>query len=387
LETFFVKARTLFFGLVILSAGGVGRAQAQSGYQYLGPPSPINPRYSTSYPFQPSFPMNSLTNTYFPAVGTSINPARAEYFKPKDLSLMNTRLGFQQNRAGRTRLGTMQEMRSKGMMTRTDQVRALSKTLMPEHRSRFGSSADVEGLMTPTKKMLQNRNLLSARSPLARRSLALMSRTDYQLDENGRMVGDSSRQDAEAKIAAARPTTSAPVSQQHFADQMGDLLNERKAKHFDAGVEQFRNKHYIEARNSFNIIKDIDSDAALPYMAVMVCSIHSQDFGQADGNFIRGLRRAKKLDDMRIDKTKFYADDRTFQLILDEINILAKRNPDAAGASLYLAYYSWLNGDTATAISSIDVAIKHIGDSKSIEYIQKFRTMLLSEKPAAPDKK
>ena len=274
----------------------------------------------------------------------------------------------------RDRLGTFQTNRYRGAMTRTEQLSEIIRSF----RRPTGQRETNVPLTHPMRDLLERRNLLSPRSVLATRSVSYLGRnivTPQPADAPTAPVGGS------AGVATAEP---AKVSAEPDLDQLFEPAGNRADKYFELGVQSFRKKDYLRAASYFDLVQDIQYDQARPFLAGLLTSYQHQDMNQAYNMLRSGLKRAASADDLRIDRNLFFEDAREFTRAVNDITIWAKSQPNSPAANVMLAYYSWLNGDHATAVDALDTAINVVAIPEEGELFQKFRDLITAQPAPQP---
>lgn len=269
----------------------------------------------------------------------------------------------------RDRLGTFQTNRYGGVKTRTEQLDDIIRSI----RRPTGQRESEVPATHPMRDLLDRRNLLSPRSALATRSVSYLGRnlvTDVPVEETvAPLAGHVAASTAERPAAAPVPTL----------DLLFESSPNKADKYYELGVQAFRKGDYISAASYFDLDRDLHYDQARPYLAGLLTAYQHQDFHQAYNLLRTGLKRAKSLDDLKLDRNVFFEDLRDFTRAVNDINIWAKSQQDVPAPSIILAYYSWLNGDQATAIDAIDAAIKCTQAPEEAEIYQKFRDLLTAQ--------
>jgi hypothetical protein len=96
------------------------------------------------------------------------------------------------------------------------------------------------------------------------------------------------------------------------------------------------------------------------------------------------LKRAKSIDDLKLDRNAFFEGPRDFNRVVNDVTIWAKSQSRIPAPSAILAYYAWLNGDHAAAVDALDNAIVVSPTPEETELIQKFRDLLTAQSAPRP---
>lgn len=272
-------------------------------------------------------------------------------------------------------LSTHDTSRFAGIITVPDQLRSL----LPGRTrpSRF----DFATLPTSRAKLgVDGRNLTSARSPLARKAISA-SRNDFAKDDQGQMAADYSRIEKESGDATSKVD---PLKPDDGAYQRAILqrLQEKSDEFFDRGAAAFKNGQLINARNYFDLVREVEPDKTRPYLANVFVAVQKGDYLTAHGNLIRAMDIMHDIEELRMEPTKFYKAAEDLKRRTETINLIAQRNPSSPIPSLVLAYYSWLNGDVGTAISAAASAEKNSPAPADVP-VKKFREQLIRQRSTA----
>jgi len=254
--------------------------------------------------------------------------------------------------------------------TRIDQMRAYRPTLPSSLLS--GPKRFIPP--SPIKQMLDRRNLLAPRSPLARTAAAHLGRLDYVPDaETGVMAGDVSAWPAPADPSKV-PSTLVP-DDGRFQDTLGGRLAREADAYFEKAVEAFRNGNFSQARQYFELVGVIERDRPRAKLGAMFASFQSANVLQASLQLLLALDRTKTADDLRFDKDLLYTS-AEFQRTLDAVTIWVRKTPDRPEPHLVLAYFAWLNGDLVTAREAIGMAEKKMPPYWNAEPVRRFRDII-----------
>lgn len=274
----------------------------------------------------------------------------------------------------RDRLGTFQTNRYRGVKTRTEQLDEIIRSIRQPTARRESELPPTH----PMRDLLDRRNLLSPRSSLATRSVSYLGRN---------LVTDASTEDTMEPIAGGGAAASAgrlAAPPDANIDLLFESTSPQAEKYYELGVQAFRKGDYIRAGSYFDLDRDIHYDQARPYLAGLLTAYQHQDLHQAYNLLKSGLKRAKSLDDLKLDRNVFFEDPREFTRALNDINIWAKSQQDVPAPSMILAYYSWLNGDHATTLDAVDAAMKCTSSPEDAELFQRFRDLLTAQPASQP---
>jgi hypothetical protein len=277
------------------------------------------------------------------------------------------------------RMGFLDTFKYRGISTRSEQLRSM---LPPRYGKTFADRDDQLLPETPIKAMLDRRNLLTLRSPMARRANSYIGRNDFVKDENGQMPGDYSKIEAQAdavtvSIDPLKPDTGA------YQDAIIARLKAKADEYHETALVSFRKGRYIQAKNYFDLVRDVEPDATRSYLGSVFVFMHKDDFLQASGVLLRALDIMTTLDDVRVDPEKFYRAREDFIRRVERVNYFAQRNKESSSLSLMLAYYSWLKGDVGTAIDAAANAEKNLPEPANVP-VKKFRELLIAQRTSAP---
>jgi hypothetical protein len=266
----------------------------------------------------------------------------------------------------RSHLGTYQVSRYEGSRTRTDEINDIIHSLSrkpPRQKKEDASESH------PIRDMLGQRNLLAPRSPLAAKSVSSLGRNLVtQPDGLSGSNGFPSVLSQPAGPGAPHTPSSSEVPEA--------ALRQPTSDYYAMGLAKFRDRDFIGASGYFDLDSDAHYDQARPQVAGMIAAYKNTNVFQAYFRLLAAIRRAKNLDDLKIDKASFFPDPRDFERTLNDINIWAKTFPDSTGANMILAYFSWLNGDRTTMLSSVDAAIQHVSAPEEEAMCRKLRDLL-----------
>ncbi|MBN2563718.1 MAG: hypothetical protein JXQ75_22600 [Phycisphaerae bacterium] len=187
---------------------------------------------------------------------------------------------------------------------------------------------------------------------------------------------------------------------------MASRLQNKADENFELGFAHFRCGELVDARNCFEMVRDIERDRPRGYIADVFVSCKGQDFHRAIVSLLRALERAETLEDLKIEGfiEKLFggedveAQERGFRRVTESLNLFVNSNPDAPRLNMLLAYYAWLNGDLQTAIAAAEIAEK-VEMEESAPHVAKFHRLLIEardgqsipsrkdEQPALPHEK
>jgi hypothetical protein len=269
------------------------------------------------------------------------------------------------------------------------------RQMLPMGREGLSLLSDPSAPQTRIQRILEDRNLLRVRSPLAKSGTALLGRVTPGLGTEGRMG-------APWGSSAVLGTTTEPTTQSttqpaddgqgpvRFEVALADRLNATAARNFELGAACFRAGDLLRARYHFDLTKDLWLDQARPYVASMIVSFEVGDYNRSALELLRAFQLAKTLDDLRIDgfADKFLAGDdeeqrqRMLTRMVDTVNRFALTDREDPMPKVLLAYYSWLNGDVSVAVATAEEAARGASEPKAGN-IRKFHDMLAEEQRAA----
>lgn len=281
--------------------------------------------------------------------------------------------------AGRNRsMGTLGNSRA-GFTTRHDQMQWLIATTTPNRQATYNAARNAAPI-NPIDQILQSRNLLAAKSPLARKTVTrdpFGNLIEEEASDLGSMI------DAPASTAVAfasdRPTTS------EFLDTLSDRLKDKGNEYFEVGQAFFRSGDYVKAKGYFEMDREINRYKSRPYVADVLVAGETRDINRAFTSLMLAIRRAEKPSDMMVSKADFYGRDNRLDRTVSLVNVMVNQSPDLPAMHLLLAFYSWINGDTSTARSSASRATALAPspaaalDEDTIKQIEKFATLLHGE--------
>jgi len=317
---------------------------------------------------------------YFAAPHAEAQNARARYYdrtNPQRPALTGLRPALQRRNA------TFYSNRYRGMQTRLDRIRAAS----PIMRRRHGLLEDIAPSGSHTQYIFDQRNLLRSRSPLGKQATAVIGRYDYLPRKT-----DGPRSDSNLRPSNDEPSVQMPG---HFDEHLANRLEKKADDYFELGIAFFRSRDMIQARNCFEIVRDLQRDRPRGFVCDVLTSYERRDYNQAISSLIRALERAETLDDLKIDRfierlyegSDFEEKQRKFRRTVESVNLFVKSQSEPSLVNLLLAYYAWLNGDLGTAISAIKVA-EGSADEFTTPQVAKFRMLLIeakNESSTSPD--
>ena len=203
--------------------------------------------------------------------------------------------------------------------------------------------------------MLDRRNPLQSKSALGRSRSALFGRQDYVIEADGRWRGEVSPVEHWGPVNL--PSTHSTTNPQSYSTRLSKRLEEKADHYYALGVAYFREGEFPKSRDYFQLVRQLEGDHPRAFVAIVLVSVHRDDINTAVMSLIRAIRRAKSLDDLRIEWKDFYAKEQNFRRVLDSVNLRAKSGAKANKAlNLMLAYYSFLNDDLNTAIAEAKAA-------------------------------
>ena len=285
---------------------------------------------------------------------------------------------------GPARRSSALDSRYYGVSTRQDQIRALLSATNPRYRQQY--SLTGSGQPTLVEVMLDQRNLLSARSTVTRDIL----RTDENL-----LLGDSIDTFGRGSLplnlqgSMASQIRGGESSTSGFLDLYENELNRRADEYFEMGAAFFRAGDLTKAKNYFGMDREVNRDQARAYVADVLCAVENRDMNRGYYSLIQALRRAKTGDDLKVEKTKFYPDPVQFDRTVNVLNVVANQSSDVAGTALLVAFYEWVDGDLAAAQANIskampDAAASSLTNKDRSEGIMKFARIIEEARSAPP---
>lgn len=284
---------------------------------------------------------------------------------------------------GQAPLSTFRSSRFRGMTTRAENIRRRS----PLFQGRSTSLLD-EPMPSHlrTRRLLEARNLLSARSALAQNVTPYVGRSKLFDDNSGKsflvLPGTSAPQQAAPTTQAGEPS---PLT---YEDVLENRLDNVARERFNLGAAYARSGDYLRAEQSFDIAKQIWADDPKPYLAGMYVAFKQRNTNTALSQMILALDRVKTLDDMNIDRfvETFYTGEspeeqqEAFRSTLEALNMTSVVGGDSP-LNVLLAYFAWVDGDIDAAVQAAESANRAFG-ARHEETIGKFRDLLAAEKQA-----
>lgn len=294
---------------------------------------------------------------------------------------------------GNNRLGTFYTGLQTGVQTRGEYVRSLSR--LP--RRQLGLLSDPAPSRSHTRRILNARNLLRARSPLGQAATALLGRVPdgHETKFPQALVNPLPLDAAIGPPAPAAPSTmpTLPEERRSYDEFLAVRLRASAEAYFETGTAYFRARDYAMARHQFEQAQQVMKDDPRPYLGDVLASAELNDNARACYKLIRAFKAARTLQDLRLPDfiDAYYegpdsaAKKREFRYSVDRINLLAKTRPESAVLALLLSYYAWLNDDWSTAISASQACASHFEEPSSA-HILKFHDMLVEarDQPAEP---
>lgn len=284
---------------------------------------------------------------------------------------------------GRPRLG-FGTSSYRGFQTRTDRIRAISQV----PRMRRGLLADPLPSISPISRMLDSRNLLRPRSALGRRAVAMIGRHDYLPTAPGQRLGTLQLRPTSSQ---ASPQTPVGGTLGRYDDNLAARLEDKADEYFDLGIGYFRNGDPQGAQHCFQIVKTLQHDRPRAWVADVFVAYETKDYNRAVLSLLRALERSEALSDLKIDRFiermyqgKSLEEKRlAFRRTVESVNLDVKSQRGAQRLNLLLAYFAWLNGDHATAISAATIAENAMG-KRYRPVVATFRQRLSSERAQPP---
>lgn len=305
---------------------------------------------------------------------------------------------------------------------RSEMIRAEMSRMLVNQRP--GLFAEPMSSSDPIFSNLYYRNMLRARTGVAKRSLMRMGREDYVL-RDGEWAGAMEQPLYPVASPATQTLPSAtavtpmpmvpaapapaplsledrPVTTTAFNDSLDQRLRERGERYLLQGKAYFREKDYVTASQYFEMYQQTAPHDATGRVLQVLCSYQKRDFNTAIVHLTLAFkeiaeRKVTTLDEIKLDWREFFKDRQSFQAVLDDVTIMAKAPNSSPLIGLLMAYYQWLNDDLGTAISAMDTAItgleaeakivdEKLGQVSPIDrtaYAKFFRDMLVASKAAA----
>jgi hypothetical protein len=253
---------------------------------------------------------------------------------------------------------------------------------------RQGLLPDPRPSRSPISRLLDSRNLLRPRSALGRRAVAMIGRHDYLPAAPDRrhyalQLWPTSSQES--------PQTPVAGTLGGYDDNLAAGLDGKADEYFDLGIGHFRNGDHHGAQHCFKIVKRLQRDRPRAFIADVFVAYETKDYNRAVQSLLRALERSETLSDLKIDRfiERMYQGKsleekrRAFRRTVESVNLDVKSQPGAPRLNLLLAYFAWLNGDVATAISA--AAIAESAEGKQYRpVVATFRQRLSSEKAQPP---
>ncbi len=306
-----------------------------------------------------------------------------------------------------------------GFRTRADRVRQLS----PFSGRTEGLLAAPPPSYSPIRVIMERRNLLRSRSNLGSRISRLIGRADYVKDVSGRRRGDigswpgvagrlagpaaspagpstipagsdDPRSAGSAVLPAAAVEAGVPASPdpRAYQDLLATRLRTKADDYYELGASYLRNGEPSAAANCFEIVRGLESRGTRGFLADVFAAVQGERYNRALASLLKALQNAEKLEDLRIEgflDLMFPGSDESvrrsnFRRTVDNMTALANASPDSPQANLLMAYFAWLDGHVATAITAAENAEKNM-DSAYVPHIQKFRRFLTEAQEGRPD--
>ncbi|MBI5764043.1 MAG: hypothetical protein HZA51_11015 [Planctomycetes bacterium] len=277
--------------------------------------------------------------------------------------------------SNRNRRGTYKENAYSGVLTRMDQVRALmprrSKSLIREYEPLPPG---------PIQVMLDRRNLLSVRSPIARKATASIGRNIMPI---GLDPGQNTFTFLPPRQTTSTSVTTQPVTQSDtlYQDVLANRLGRLAEEYYTSGSRAFSKKQWITAKNYFDLVRELEPDKPRAHIAMALVSTQRAEFASAWMHMLKAIGAARTADDLRIDVNQFFTSPDELRKTREEVNRAAQRFPELGSIAGMLAYYSFLNGDLGTAADAAANAEKNTPEDYTAP-IKKFRGMLLELRTA-----
>lgn len=277
--------------------------------------------------------------------------------------------------SNRNRLGTFQDNAYSGVLTRMDQVRALMPRRSPSIIREFQPLPP-----SPIQAMLERRNLLSVRSPIARKASSSIGR-------NLMPTGIDPGPDTFTFIPPMPTSTNSPATQSsappdtHYQDVLASRLSRMAEEYYASGSSSFTKKDWISARKYFDLVRELEPDKPRANIALTLVATQRAEFASAWMHFLKAVDVAHSADDLRVNVSQFWANPDELRKTREEVNRAVQKFPEYGAIAGMLSYYSFLIGDLGTAADAVANAEKNTTEEYK-EPIKKFRDMLLELRTA-----
>jgi tetratricopeptide (TPR) repeat protein len=187
------------------------------------------------------------------------------------------------------------------------------------------------------------------------------------------------------------PQASAAGKSDGYGENLGAILDGKADENFELGIAYFRNGDHRRAKHCFRVVKTLEGDRPRAFVADVFVAYETRDYNRAVLSLRRALERSEALSDLKIDGfiDRMYQGSpeekrRAFRRTVESVNLDVKSRPGAPRLNLLLAYFAWLNGDVATAISAASLAESVMGERER-PVVATFRQRLSSEMARPPD--
>jgi len=287
------------------------------------------------------------------------------------------------------------------MWTRIDRLRSIS----PLWQTRDGLLPNAPAAYDPIQRIIERRNLLRARSPLAQNATSMVGRSTFPRDSLLEIAKNSAADLSPPTTVpadfAALPTTSSPaeddslswkITPTRVSDVLARRLEAKGEEHFQLGVAYFRSSDFQTARYHFELARDACPDRPRAYLAHMFACVQTKDSNEAMNELIRALGLAKSLEDLRIEgfPERFWPgeDEKAarvaYQRAVQDLNLASRRSEGPSLTNLFVAYWAWLNDDINLARSAAESALEVAAEGPHEAPIRRFRDWLTeAQAPAA----
>lgn len=256
---------------------------------------------------------------------------------------------------GRNRMGSYQTGTRQGFTTRHDQMKSILAATTAQRSAAYRNPRRTNPL-SPIDQIFNSRNLLSAQSPLAKHTLTRDPYATVSADDMPRSL-DPLREEGAAEVTDESTSVSERPTTSQFLDGLTSDLSTKGDEYFEIGVAYFRNGDYLRAKDYFEMDREIHRHGVRAYTADVLTAGEKRDINRAYTSLMLAIRRAEKLEELALRKEDFYADPIKFDRTLSLMNVMVNQGSDQPATHALLAYYSWLNGDEATARASADRAM------------------------------
>lgn len=217
---------------------------------------------------------------------------------------------------------------------------------------------------------LRQYRLFDLQSQIANYSIDLPQATDYfNEDELGwtteEVLTALRRHRSTATLALAEPAPELGTGgrmERKLDSKADEYYKVCAAKFREALQEKDRKKRsqlMAEARSRCDIVMQLDIDNPRGYLANAIIAYDSQEFNTALVSLELGIRRAKTLDALRIDRTAFFGDSPKWDRMVEQVNLTAQSS-DNPRVLILKAYLAFLNNELDNARTAADQAAREL---------------------------